>query len=138
MKKNYIINFIKTNQKYFSLLIIFTYIYINEFYLIKILSIKNENNNIKNIYQYYNNIENTFIYFNIIDIVFIHSIKFKLMKIEYIIKIFDKNNNLLLPSDLVLYKNIHIICNIEIINSKLILYLIFTKINFGNVQNFII
>ena len=49
---------------------------------------------------------------------YIYSTKFKLVKIKYRIGFFDKNQNLISPSDLVLYKNIQVICYIKIITEN--------------------
>ena len=43
-----------------------------------------------------------------------YSLKYNLVKIVYKIGFFDENNNLILPSDLALYYNIHILCYIHI------------------------
>lgn len=111
------------NKKIFIIKIILKIIiiiYIYKIYKTKIISNKYEKNNNKNhFYKYYNNKEDNFIYFNIIDINFFHSLKFQLVQVEYIIKFYDKNNSLILPSDLALYNDMHIICNIELINSNL-------------------
>ena len=54
-----------------------------------------------------------------IEITFFYSIKFKLIKVEYKVQLYDENNNIILPSDLILYNNIHIICKIELIYAKI-------------------
>ena len=42
--------------------------------------------------------------------------KFNIIKIEYKIGFYNRYNNIILPSDLTLYNNLHIFCFIEIIN----------------------
>ena len=69
--------------------------------------------------KYYNHLEDMFGYFHIIDIKFVYSNKYQIIKVEYKIKFFDLYKNLILPSDLTLYKKMHIFCHLEIINSKL-------------------
>ena len=49
---------------------------------------------------------------------YIYSTKFKLVKIKYRIGFFDNNQNLISPSDLVLYRNIQVICYIKIIKEN--------------------
>ena len=98
----------------------------NKFYyknnlIIKSKSYKNSNLNNKN-----NNLfNNKFIYLKktvnkvnnlkIIDIRYWYSFKYKIIKIEYNIGLYDEEENLILPSDISLYNNISILCNIEIL-----------------------
>ena len=65
------------------------------------------------------NYKNNTLYFNLVDKKYYYSLKFKLIKIIYKIGFFDKNKNLILPSDLTLYNNLHIICHIIIINKNI-------------------
>ena len=116
--------------KNFSKLIIIIFIFI---FLIKknVLTnnfIKSEINQKININKYYlydyfktNNYSE---YFALIDINYTFSFQFQIVKIEYYIGFYDKYNNLIFPSDLTLYKNIHVFCYIEIpnINIKLNTY----------------
>ena len=69
--------------------------------------------------KYYNHLEDMFGYFHIIDIKFVYSNKYQIIKVEYKIKFFDLYKNLILPSDLTLYKKIHVFCYLEIINLNL-------------------
>ena len=85
---------------------------------INIITNKYEKNNEVRIYNYFDNIKENYIYFNIYNIIFFYSVKFQLVKVEYTIKFFDNNNKLILPSDLTLYRDLHIICHIELSNSK--------------------
>ena len=57
-------------------------------------------------------------FFKIFDLKYFYSLKFNLIKIEYKIGFYNNNNNIILPSDLTLHKNIHIFCFIEIINNS--------------------
>ena len=41
------------------------------------------------------------------------------IKVEYLINFFDKDNNLVTPSDLTLYNKLHILCNLNIINNNI-------------------
>ena len=51
-------------------------------------------------------------YFKLLFFKYIFSLKYKLIKVEYFIAFYDKDNNLISPSELSLYKNINIICTI--------------------------
>lgn len=53
-----------------------------------------------------------FLYFKIIDLFYFFSFKFKNIKVEYKIVFYNKNN-LILPSDITLYKNFHVLCFFE-------------------------
>ena len=86
--------------------------YKNYFINNNIKNSKNSNSlylNKKYIYKYSNDGE----YFYINDIKYFFSLQYKMMKIEYTFSFYDKYNNLILPSDLVLYYYLHIICIIE-------------------------
>ena len=47
------------------------------------------------------------------------SFKFQMIKIQYNIGFYNKNNNLILPSNLALYNDLHIICSIEFKNNSI-------------------
>ena len=66
--------------------------------------------NYSSIYNYINNVE----YFNVTNVKYYFNLQYNLIKIEYNIGFYDKYNNLILPSDLTLKYNLHIICSIEI------------------------
>jgi len=66
-------------------------------------------------------ISNSLVYFKLIDIKYLYSFKFNIIKVEYYIKFFENNNTFILPSDLVLYKNLHIFCHFESNNSNFII-----------------
>lgn len=55
-------------------------------------------------------------YFNIYNISCIYSEKYNISKLEYNIGIYDKYQNLIKPSDLTLYDNLHVMCFLEINN----------------------
>ena len=83
---------------------------------IKILTPKNnENIQIKTINLY--NLD----FFKLFDIKYIYSFKFNLIKVKYNIEFHENNQNLILPSDLTLYKNLHIFCHFESNNSNIII-----------------
>ena len=63
--------------------------------------------------------KNDSLYFNIIEIKYCFSIKYKILRLKYKILIFDKKKNNVLPSDLPLYNNLHIICFIIIQNENI-------------------
>ena len=56
---------------------------------------------------------NQSLFFKIIDFNYSFSFKFKKLKIDYNFGFYDKDNNIILPSDLALYNDLHILCNIE-------------------------
>ena len=102
--------------------------------------IKNENNNSAYvIYKYFIN-NNDSIYFNITDINYYFSIKYNIIKLKYNILIFDINNNFILPSDLTLFNQLHLICIITIKNQNVEINSLpnFIKINIMNVLNLLI
>ena len=82
-----------------------------------ILNPKKEKTN--KLYQYIinNNGNNEFI--KLFYITYYYSFKYKIIKVEYTFGFFDKYNNLIIPSDLVLYQKLHILCHIEIVNSNI-------------------
>ena len=115
------INLIKFIYKLFFILNIFlcfiisekkNYINYNEKPIINNINNVNKKNKLdfnKNcLYEYLNNSE----YFRITFMKYSFSFKYKMIKMEYNIGFYDKNNSLILPSNLALYKNLHIICNI--------------------------
>jgi len=80
------------------------------------------NNNInKTIYEfnYLKKTNNKTYYFKITDVKYSFSFKHKIVKIEYNISIYDEKKNLISPSDITLYSNMSLLCNIEIIYNKI-------------------
>ena len=65
----------------------------------------------------YFKITNNLDYCKLFDIKYFYSLKYKTIKIEYNFEFYESNNNLILPSDIALYKNLHIFCQIELNNS---------------------
>ena len=53
-------------------------------------------------------------YFNITKIDYIFSYEFNMVKVDYYIGLYGKNNNLIIPSDLSFYYNIHLMCNLKV------------------------
>ena len=56
------------------------------------------------------------IFFNVTYFKFSFSFKYNIAKIEYNITFYDGNDNIIFPSDLMLYNNYQVICNITINN----------------------
>ena len=68
--------------------------------------------------------------FNISLINYSFSLKYKIAKLEYSIAIFTKNNNLILPSYLTLFYNLHFLCQTKNIkNNNHFINLIFPYLN---------
>ena len=91
---------------------------------IKILFTRNQNdlNNFsfsnKNfLFIYFNNTSIKNIYFNFTFVKYYYSFHFNMVKIEYNIGFYDKNN-LLLPSSFSLLKRMHVICHFQIMDNK--------------------
>jgi hypothetical protein len=63
-----------------------------------------------------------FEYFNISNITYNYSLKYKSIKIEYKVGFFDDNKMIINPSFLALYNNLHILCELKIINNNIIIY----------------
>ena len=106
-------------NKYIKIIILYI---INKLYVKKNEAI--ENDHIKNQNNYllkFNINTNDYIFFNIISIDDFISIKYKIIKRKLKLLILDKNKNFISPSDLSLYKNINIICFIQIINKNIII-----------------
>ena len=82
--------------------------------------IKRDNEVSQSEYKFFK-MPNNLDYFKLFDIKYLYSFKFKIIKIEYNIEFFENNTNLILPSDLTLYKSIHIFCHFEFNNSNIII-----------------
>lgn len=59
---------------------------------------------------FYQNYDNNY-YIKLININYSFSLNYKIVKVEYIIGFYNDNDDLIHPSDLTLYNNLHIICN---------------------------
>ena len=100
---------------------------------------KSQNNNLAtsnnsniNFFQNLINYENIFfnsfdifrvarkIYFNMLNINYTFSEKFNIVKLEYIIGLYDENKTLLIPSEMTLYKDLHFACFLELENGKIV------------------
>ena len=121
-------NYISINNKSFNNIIknkIIIKIFITTFFFFNIINKflynifikyeinRNYNSNYFYLYDYFKDNENNLEHFSLIDINFAYSFKYKIAKVEYLIGFYDKNNNFILPSDLTLYKKLHVICYIE-------------------------
>ena len=58
-------------------------------------------------------------YFNITKIDYSFSYEFGMVKVEYLIGMYDKKNKLIVPSDLGFYYNLHLMCNFQVPSSNL-------------------
>ena len=95
-----------------------TFIFILSF-VIFIICRKNADFHFKNdLYKFNNNRINKDSHFNIISLKYFFSIRFKTIKLEYTLEILDNNKNVILPSDMVLYKSLHPLCFLEIIKEN--------------------
>lgn len=61
----------------------------------------------------YFKMKNNLDFFRLFDIKYLYSFKYNIIKVEYNIEFYESDKNLILPSDLTLYKNLHIFCHIE-------------------------
>ena len=81
------------------------------------------NNSLSNIYntiyyiQFFNN-NNNKIYFRLLNFSYIFSFRFNIIRVEYFILFFYKNSSYIIPSDLSLYFNLHIICKLNSIETN--------------------
>ena len=55
------------------------------------------------------------------DIKYLYSFKFNIVKVEYNIQFYESSQTSIFPSDLTLYKNLHIFCHLETNNSNIII-----------------
>ena len=86
--------------------------------------IDRKNSNIKNLnfdyfssnkyylFKYIKNYKDKYQFFNINYFNYSYNFKYNIIKVEYNIGFYDKNNNIIFPSDLTLYNNVHIFCHI--------------------------
>jgi len=93
-------------------------LYIN---LIKKLIVTQKNNEVSQSQSKFFEMKNNLDFFKLVDIKYIYSFKFNIIKVEYNIEFYENDKNLILPSDLTLYKNLHIFCHIESNNSNVII-----------------
>ena len=129
-KENKIIN-IKILIEIFNLFVFLIYNY--KIYIFK----GNTNNTFKNkIYKFYDliplnkylnlnldeNINERKNFFELSSINYDFSFKYQLVKFEYNIGLYDINKNLIDPSDITLYNQLHLICYCELLDKNIILY----------------
>ena len=60
-------------------------------------------------------------FFKIFDLKYLYSFKFNIIKVEFNLEFYESNKNLISPSDLTLYRNLHIFCHIESNNSNIVI-----------------
>ena len=53
-------------------------------------------------------------YFNVTKIDYLFSFEFNIVKVEYYIGLYDKYDNLIIPSDFAFYSDLHLMCNLQI------------------------
>ena len=105
-------------KKIIFLSIFYLMLYINSIKILIITPKKNENNQLQSIKF---KLENSLNFFKLFDIKYLYSFKFNIIKAEYNIEFYESNQTLILPSDLTLYKNLHIFCHFESNNSNIII-----------------
>ena len=129
MISNY--EYLKTNKRIYKIyFIIYIILFFNYFKINKLdgsLNLKENYNNLTfyndfNIFNNSNLKDDIFKYFKIYNLNYFFSLKFKVVKMEYIIAMYKNDNNLIIPSDLFLYYNLNVICIFEKIKSKTIIY----------------
>jgi len=76
--------------------------------------LNNNRNNINNL------ISNTNLSFNVSYINYYFSYGFNVAEVEYNINFYDKNGNLIKPSDLALYYDLHLVCHMSNINNNIL------------------
>ena len=111
---------VKKQLKLFLLLFIIIIFYFKKAYFVKLkknYEIDKQNNIFNNLLFKFNKLNqraNAIYYFKVINIKYYYSFKYKIAKIEYNIGCYDEKENLIFPSDISLYYNISLLCNIEI------------------------
>lgn len=116
--------FLLNNIKFFMLLLLFIIYKNNIIHIIKLKFKLCEQNSFEiPLKKYYiNKLLKNNIYFNITDFKYSFSYKFNLAKIEYNIIFYDKNDNIIFPSELILYNDINIICHFKTNNTNQNIY----------------
>ena len=121
--QNEMVNLKKKKSKILKILLLyFIIISLKEYIFYKLKIIKNRNttksSKLISFNKYYiNNILNKKIFFNVTYLKYSFSFKFNIAKMEYYLTFYDENNNILFPSDLSLYNDFHVFCNIKINNN---------------------
>ena len=114
-KNNIIFNFFKFLFKFFICFCLFNTIFILQKDVFSFKNIRNNNcnnNNYLNINKFKNKYKLNYFYN------YSFSFKFNISKIEYNIVFYDNSNKLILPSDMTLYNDLHIVCYINDENNK--------------------
>jgi len=109
------IKYILSLKKYFLILLFFLLFY----------NSKNNSTNIKTDNKFeqskYFTIIGNLDYCKLFNIKYFYSFKYNIVKFEYNFEFYESNNTLILPSDITLYKNLHIFCHYESNNSNIII-----------------
>ena len=71
---------------------------------------------------YINNYLKKYLFFNVTFLKYTFSLKYNIAKIEFNITFYDENEKIIYPSDLLLYSDFRIICNININNTSSYIY----------------
>ena len=101
--------------------IIFFSIFVFYLYSVNNLILILKTNEISQPQSIYFKMPNNLGFFQLFDIKYLYSFKYSIIKTEYNIKFYESNKNLILPSDLTLYKSLHVFCHIESNNSNIII-----------------
>ena len=84
------------------------------------------NKNISNNYNFSSKIENVSnindIFLNVMNINYTYSQEFQIIEIKYFILLYDKNNDIIKPSDLSLKYDLHLVCDIFIVKNNKNIY----------------
>lgn len=113
IKKIYSLKFLKLLLFYFIIISIKDY-----FFNFKLFKNRKNYNLIPSNKYYINKFIKDYIFFNVTYLYYSFSFKFNIAKIEYNIRFYDGNDNILFPSDLMLYHNFHVFCHIKINNTN--------------------
>ena len=114
------IKIIIKNIIFLSVLILFLYIYFIKNITNNCNIIERDNEISQSQFKYIQVIHNLN-YLKLFDINYIYSYNFNIIKIEYNFEFYESQSNLILPSDLTLYKNLHIFCHFEYNDSDIII-----------------
>ena len=120
MKLKYEVEF-KNAQKLKNILLKIIIIILIKIYYLKNIKIFHSANFDTNIFNY------ELGHLKITKLEYLYSLKFNLVKIEYIFNFYNKKDELIIPSELTLYENLQIFCNIEILNSNIIIKLCYLE-----------
>ena len=108
--------------KYFIIYLLISLLSNKEYNKNNLFLINNDNthaNNYNDLLLYYNQKIDNSLFFNVTSLNYYLSFKYEIIKIEFKIKFYDENKNVFEPSDLTLYKNLTIICHMELKDSNI-------------------